>query len=182
MKFRNHRPTAFLIIKRSQTEFQQWIQTSPRNRLAFEVIDWLIDLLVNLWRRNSAGHGFPTKDHIQTAMEVTEKTNEERKLLCFAFLDYEEASDSVVNLWHAECDSRVNVWDNYCRIPKDISREHSDHSIIWKQWNSAATTTKQSRRVILYLLSCLMRAYKMSLKSFTGETWGSKHERIRVPE
>ena len=75
--------------------------------------------------REQAGFrsGFSTTDHIHTLNQIIEKTNEYRKPLCMAFIDYEKAFDSVEIPAVLRAIRNQGVEEIYCRILEDIYKD-----------------------------------------------------------
>ena len=75
--------------------------------------------------REQAGFrsGYSTTDHIHALNQIIERTNEYRKPLCMAFIDYEKAFDSVEIAAVLEAIRNQGVSEVYCRVLEDIYRE-----------------------------------------------------------
>ena len=75
--------------------------------------------------REQAGFrsGFSTIDHIHTLNQIIEKTNEYRKPLCMAFVDYEKAFDSVDIAAVLNAIRSQGVEEPYCALLDEIYRK-----------------------------------------------------------
>ena len=77
--------------------------------------------------REQAGFrsGYSTVDHLQTVSELIEKTSEYNRPLCFAFVDYEKAFDSVEHNAVFNSLKEQGINGNYVKIMENIYEKGS---------------------------------------------------------